>query len=464
MSAAIRLQRLRAAFRGFQDDAPSEPGSANRFAEAALERHKQQGMELAIRARWLALGVFALMLPVVNPNWSVIYYEVLLLAVAAIGWMQRRVARVGRAPLEIALIFADFAVLTIAVSVPNPLSALDWPAAMVYRESGFKYFFVLLAFGTLAYSWRTVRGIGNVAALLWLVTLALAWWLAEADPALTQAALTAFGMVPGMADFLDPNSFQFHIRIQEVVVFVVVAWILAASVRRSNRLLLEHAALERERANLARYFSPNVVEELSRNDEPLKRIRSQEIAVLFVDIVDFTRFAAQRPPEEVIATLRQFHQRMEAEVFRHGGTLDKYLGDGLMATFGTPIAGPEDALNALRCARAMIESMVEWNAGRVASGESPIRAGFGLHYGPAVLGDIGANRLEFAVIGDTVNVASRIEALTRPLQVSLAASDELVSRVRRETPGADDPAGDLVKHDGQSIRGLDRRFTVWTLA
>ncbi|MCW5751135.1 MAG: adenylate/guanylate cyclase domain-containing protein [Alphaproteobacteria bacterium] len=421
-------------------------------------------MELAVRARWLALLVLALMLPIVNPNWSVLYYEALLLAVAAIGWMQRRVARVGRSPLEIALIFADFLVLTIAVAVPNPLSGHDWPVAMVYREGGFKYFFLLLAFGTLAYSWRTVRGIGSVTALLWLLTLGIAWWLSSGDPALTEAAWTAFAAMPELAELLDPNSFQFHIRIQETVVFVVVAWILATSVRRSNRLLLEHAAVERERANLARYFSPNVVEELSRNDEPLKRIRSQDIAVLFVDIVDFTRFASGRDPEEVIAVLRQFHQRMEAEVFRHGGTLDKYLGDGLMATFGTPIAGPEDALNALRCARAMIESMADWNAGRIANGESAIRAGFGLHYGPAVLGDIGVNRLEFAVIGDTVNVASRIEALTRPLKVSLAASDELVSRVRRETAAAGDPAYDLVKHDDQSIRGLDRRFTVWTLA
>ena len=118
--------------------------------------------------------------------------------------------------------------------------------------------------------------------------------------------------------------------------------------------VIRHAAVERERSNLARYFSPNVVEELSKHDEPLKQVRTQNVAVLFVDIVGFTAFAAARTPEEVVRTLREFHALMEQEVFRHSGTLDKYLGDGLMATFGTPFAGKDDAANALRCAQAMM--------------------------------------------------------------------------------------------------------------
>ena len=134
---------------------------------------------------------------------------------------------------------------------------------------------------------------------------------------------------------------------------------LALAVRRSNALLISHAGIERERTNLARYFSPNVVEQLSRNDEPLKQVRTQNVAVLFADIVDFTAYADGRSPMEVIGTLRHFHERMEREVFRHGGTLDKYLGDGLMATFGTPFTSDSDAVNALRCAQAMIGSIDE---------------------------------------------------------------------------------------------------------
>ena len=130
--------------------------------------------------------------------------------------------------------------------------------------------------------------------------------------------------------------------------FLIVAMTLALAARRANALLISHAGIERERTNLARYFSPNVVEQLSRNDEPLKQVRTQNVAVLFADIVDFTAYADGRSPMEVIGTLRQFHERMEREVFRHDGTLDKYLGDGLMATFGTP--SPAIPTPATRCA------------------------------------------------------------------------------------------------------------------
>ncbi len=436
----------------------------NRFAEAALERHKREGVALAVRARWGAMAVIAVMLPLVDPRPEVLYYEALVLALALIGWAQLRVARVGRSRAELLLMFCDLAIMTVAIVVPNPLGVTDWPLAMEYRSDAFRYFYVLLAFAVLAYSWRTVMAMGVWTAGIWLLALAVVWAVSVENEALTAAAEAAFGADPELAALLNPNNLLFYMRTQEVVVFLIVAATLALSVRRYNRLLLGHAALERERENLARYFSPNVVEELSHNDEPLKQIRTQDIAVLFVDIVGFTRYAADRPPRDVIATLRQFHQRMEDQVFQHNGTLDKYLGDGLMATFGTPVASASDALNALRCARAMIRSMAAWNAERAAAGEPPIRAGFGLHYGPAVLGDIGANRLEFAVIGNTVNVASRVEALTRRLSVELAATDDLLDRARHEAGGDDQATADLTRHDPQAIRGLDTKMTVWTLA
>ena len=231
--------------------------------------------------------------------------------------------------------------------------------------------------------------------------------------------------------------------------------------RRFNRLLLDNAALERERTNLSRYFSPNVVAQLSRNDEPLKQVQSHNVAVLFVDIVGFTRFAADRHPTEVIAFLRGFHQRMETEVFRHQGTLDKYLGDGLMATFGTPVAGPRDAANALACAQAMIAAMEIWNGERAAAGEEPLRLSVGVHFGPVVLGDIGANRLEYAVIGNTVNVASRLESLSRPLGARLVVSDHLREAVAKTDDLPPALLADLTPRGAQAIRGLDQPIEVW---
>lgn len=455
--------RLRTGMRSLQGATPATGAPENRFAEAALEQHKREGMVLAVKARWIAMAVIAVMLPFTNFDAEIIYYEFLLLVFILIGWAQLRVARVGQSWAELGLLWCDMILLTVAIVVPNPLSDNEWPIAMQYRFEGVIYFYIFLAVATLGYSWRTVRGFATFLAVSWGLALAIAWYFSIENAALTEGANAAFAGYGDLHEVLNPNRFQFYLRFQEIVVFALVAIILSVTVRRYGNLLLGHAALERERENLARYFSPNVVEELSNNDEPLKQIRTQDIAVLFVDIVGFTQYSASRSSEEVIKTLRLFHKRMETEVFRHNGTLDKYLGDGLMATFGTPIASDADAVNALRCARAMMRSMAEWNAEREDAGEAPIRASFGLHYGPAVLGDIGSNRLEFAVIGNTVNVASRIEALTRGLKAELAATDDLLERARKENGADDGLLSDLVRHDGVAIRGLEEKMAVWTL-
>ncbi len=251
-----------------------------------------------------------------------------------------------------------------------------------------------------------------------------------------------------------------QLRIQEVIVFLIVAITLAISARRANTLLLTNAGLERERANLSRYFSPNVVDQLSQNDEPLKQVKIQNVAVLFIDIIGFTRLAAGRDPHEVIALLRGFHGRMEREVFRHSGTLDKYLGDGLMATFGTPSAGDRDASNALECALAMQEVLTVWNRERRRLGEPEIQAGIGIHYGETLLGDIGANRLEYAVIGTAVNVAARLEEMTRRLQTPIVMSDDLRLQSLQELPGSDLARG-FDCHPDQDVRGLDEPMKVW---
>ncbi|MEM9106270.1 MAG: adenylate/guanylate cyclase domain-containing protein [Pseudomonadota bacterium] len=463
MSDQSIWSRLRSGMQSVQGPTPAPGSPENRFAEAALEQHKREGMELAVKARWIAMAVIAIMLPFTNFSFEIIYYEFLILVFILIGWAQLRVARVGQSWAELGLLWCDMMLMTVAIVAPNPLSDNEWPVAMQYRFEGFMYFYIFLAIATLGYNWRTVRGFASFMAISWGSALGIAWYFSNENVALTEAANAAFAGYGDLGDVLNPNGFLFYVRVQEIVVFALVAVILSVTVRRYGNLLLGHAALERERENLARYFSPNVVEELSHNDEPLKQIRTQEIAVLFVDIVGFTQFSANRSSEEVIETLRLFHKRMENEVFRHNGTLDKYLGDGLMATFGTPIASDADAVNALRCARAMMHSMAEWNAERDKVGEAPIRASFGLHYGPAVLGDIGSNRLEFAVIGNTVNVASRIEALTRGLKAELAATDDILERARKENGADDGLLSDLVRHDDVAIRGLDKKMAVWTL-
>jgi adenylate cyclase len=432
------------------------------FAQAALAAAKLESLHLAVRARYVALAVIACLLPIIYPSWEQLYYVVMLGLFALIGWAQVRVGRVGVSRPELALLFCDLALLTFIAVVPNPFSSVHWPAATQYHFGNFIYFFVILSVATLAYSWRTVIAVGTWTSVLWMLGMAWVWWQPDRDPELTARIAAAIGSDQRLFQLISPSSIVFGARIQEIVVFMIVAVTLAVAVRRSNDLLIRHTAVERERGNLARYFSPNVVEELSKHDEPLKQVRTQNVAVLFVDIVGFTAFADARTPEEVVRTLREFHALMEQEVFRHNGTLDKYLGDGLMATFGTPFAGEADASNALRCAQAMMAAANRWSGEREAAGEAPIRVSFGLHYGPVVLGDIGLTCLEFAVIGSTVNAASRLEALTRAFDCALVASDDLVRRAKAELGSADPVFRPLMAQTPQAIRGLEHPIAIWT--
>ncbi len=217
---------------------------------------------------------------------------------------------------------------------------------------------------------------------------------------------------------------------------------------------------ERKRASLARYFSPNMVDELMQTGGDLDTARVQHVAVLFVDMIGFTRISARLPSVEVIGLLREFLGFFEEAVFAHKGTLDKYLGDGLMATFGTPRPGERDASNALACAAEMAKQIVVWNAHRESEGLEPLRIGIGVHYGEVVLGDIGGERrMEFAVIGDTVNIASRLQDMTRTLNIAILASNTIVEAVRREGSGGTlEGFRDLGDHE---LRGREGILRVW---
>ena len=446
------------------DDRAETIIARNRHAEAALQRHKREGIELAVRARTVAMLIIAVMVSILTPWPEAIYYILLIGLFILIGLVQRRAGRVGTSRLELFLLFCDLALMTVVAVVPNPLTSQEYPLPFHYQFELHKYFFLILATATLAYSWRTIFAVGTWTTALWLLGMAGIWYFYPGDPELSAAVRAVHSGNPLLQEFMDPTRIIWDKRVQEVILFLLCAFVLGISVRRFNNLLLAQATAERERANLARYFSPNVVDELSENDEPLKQVRTQNVAVLFVDIVGFTEYASERSPEEVISVLREFHGLMEAEVFRHHGTLDKYLGDGLMATFGTPMPSDRDAVNALSCARAMIEATAEWNARRRAAGEAEIRASIGLHYGPAVLGDIGGeSRLEYAVIGNTVNVASRLEALTRPLHSRLIVSGDVVDRVHDEQPDCDGLMDGLTALEPQSVRGVSKPVPVWAM-
>ncbi|MFO0995108.1 MAG: adenylate/guanylate cyclase domain-containing protein [Alphaproteobacteria bacterium] len=221
---------------------------------------------------------------------------------------------------------------------------------------------------------------------------------------------------------------------------------------------------ERARTNLSRHFSPNMVDELIGMDSSLERIRSQNVAALFIDMVGFTEMCIALPAVEAFNVLRDYHARISSVVLAHDGTIDKYMGDGIMATFGTPQMGPQDATNALRCAREMLRVIDAWNAERIARREFTVEAGIGIHYGPVLMGLVGdERRVEFAVVGDTINIASRLEDMTRVRGVSLVTSEEFVAKVVAENVAAPADLAGLAPAGREVLRGRKTSTAIWTL-
>ena len=192
---------------------------------------------------------------------------------------------------------------------------------------------------------------------------------------------------------------------------------------------------------LSRYFSPAIREAvLNQQSQKAGDALSGDgerktIAVLFSDLRGFTGMAESLSPEEATRWLREYHEIMVNILFEHGGTLDKFLGDGILATFGTPEPRGDEPARATRAALQMRAALHELNRRRAARRWPALRQGIGVHYGPAIVGNVGVpDRLEYTAIGDTVNLASRIEGLCKTFDADLLISESVLRAAPRAEP------------------------------
>ena len=210
------------------------------------------------------------------------------------------------------------------------------------------------------------------------------------------------------ADRLDPFASFTPDHLEMISAVAAQTAVTVETVKAHKRLAREEVA----RANYSRFMPEYVVKQLLENPDSFRLGGvNQVVTVLFADIRGFTAFSEKEKPEKVVGLLNRYFSVMTDIIFEHGGTLDKYIGDGLMAIFGAPTATEEDALNAVKAAVTMQKRLAQLNTELTSEGYGLISVGIGLHTGEATIGYIGSNkRSEYTAIGDTVNLASRLES------------------------------------------------------
>ena len=207
--------------------------------------------------------------------------------------------------------------------------------------------------------------------------------------------------------------------------FVAFGFVACATLLGFTRQAVRRAFVDlKRRESLSRLVAPKVVDEILAGREGRLQPARREVTVLFADIRDFTSYSESRAPEDVLRFLDDYFGRMTQVVQGHDGSVNKFIGDGLMALWGAPAAIDDHATRAVKAALDMRKVMAEINAYREADGEPPLQIGIGVHTGEVAAGMLGGSgQSEYSVIGDAVNLASRIEGLTKEHGAGILVSD-----------------------------------------
>jgi adenylate cyclase len=309
-------------------------------------------------------------------------------------------------------------------------------------------------------SMGSVEALGFVVPLTYFIfiilsTLRLDFWLSTFTGFVAAAELFGMAMFYHPLGSRDPPPDLYYHSVRSVVVLIcgMLAGAVGLQLRRQfEASILAATARDRITSLFGQHVSPQVVERLMSGGAT-SQSEIRRVAVMFVDFRGFTAGASTRSPREVVDRLDGAFAVLVDILDRHGGIVNKFLGDGFLALFGAPLDAPDAAHRAVAAAREMLAA----NARANEATHWPLRIGIGIHFGEVVAGNIGSpRRKEYTVIGDTVNFASRLEALNKEFDSQLLISAEV-----RAVLGED--CRDAVSRGDVTVKGYDRPVTVWQL-
>lgn len=446
----------------FKPHAQSAAGDLNE----GIAKEELSGLAYMFWGRCIVLGLLAAWALLTVPlDRSAAYLSAIaafaLLAAPSYFLMRKGI---GGTPVVAFFLMLDAALLSFILIVPTPFDVDGWTPQLNLRLPSFLYLGVFLVGMSLSYKPALVLTTGCAVIITWSAGYL---WVVSLPDSVVFSARDVLGLGLSLEEvlkrYLDPDAVALTRLSTQIVFLGLVTIILTITVWRSRRLVRRQVAAEAQRSALSRYFSPNIARELAIRSPAMDRPSVQPVAVLFADMVGFTAISERLDPDALIGLLRDFHGRLARTAFAHDGTVDKYIGDAIMVHFGTPTSRQDDPIRALNCAAQMMEEIDQWNEVRRREGLEAIEIGIGVHFGEVVVGNIGdANRLEYTVLGDTVNVASRLEPLTRQMGARLVVSDDLIEAARSRGADLQETLRDLRREDPITIRGRQEPVAIWT--
>jgi len=275
------------------------------------------------------------------------------------------------------------------------------PASFYLKAPTLLYVFIFIALRALRFEARFVMAAGGTAALGWLALVIYAITIDPRDNMITR----------DYVDYLTSNAVLLGAEFDKIISILVVTTILGVAIVRGRRLLERSVAESTAAADLARFFSPEVAQHIVHAEEiRIGAGEARHAAILNLDLRGFTPLTEAHPPDEVMRLLADYQAEMVPIIRRHGGSIDKFQGDGILATFGAAEARDTYAADALACVDALMTAAAAWEQRRIADGRLACPVHAAVTSGRVLFGAVGEkDRLEYTVIGDPVNLAAKLE-------------------------------------------------------
>jgi len=276
------------------------------------------------------------------------------------------------------------------------------PASFYLKAPTQQYVYIFIALRALRFEVRYVVLAGIAAALGWLALVGYVVFADPHDPMITR----------NYVQYLTSNSVLLGAEIDKIITISAFTTILAFAIHGARRLMTQAVTGSHAQENLSRFFAPEIARHISREGAAISagEGEARDAAILNLDVRGFTALASSASPQEVMGVLADYQRRMVPIIQRHGGAIDKFLGDGIMATFGATKPLADYAARAMAALEECMATAAAWTEEQAALGRSSLAVNGALASGRIVAGAVGdATRLEYTVIGDAVNLSAKLE-------------------------------------------------------